>query len=453
MDSERYPARSRDQVTDADDLDAGSWRLRTAGAWAFAVMLWLAGIGGIAVFSRDGIDVARARWTGIPGTVTIETCAHTRSYALCYGAFEATNGSVHLRRLELRTFRHDQVGRQERTWVRTRSATHAWASDVGPAGELIPTVPFALLALIQTVWLTASWRAGRRNRRLRSRLAAAGAGPVDAGAPALDAPANAPTAGAAANAPTAGAAANAAATLGYGGSEAEPAAPYLPEIPAPFVPGPAVPFSPEPAAQDLPEPATAPYLPEPAAAYTPKRAAPDVPSPVAAAAPEPAAIYPPTDYPESRHEAQPYPPQPYTPQPYAPARYAPGQYVPEPAASYPPPETRAPDTRAPLAPPGGAAPEVAASTDRAVAGRAAPDPVPPSTDQVYRHGPIRPRYLEREREPVGQQPSDAPVGADPARREWEDRQVQDRPDPAAPPAPSAPQPGADRPQRERPEDG
>jgi hypothetical protein len=78
---------------------------------------------------------------------------------------------VRKQRLELRTIRHDRPGTAERTWLPSRSATHAWASDVNPWRQLLPTTPFALLAVIQTVWITMSWRAGRRRRRLRKEAA------------------------------------------------------------------------------------------------------------------------------------------------------------------------------------------------------------------------------------------------------------------------------------------
>jgi hypothetical protein len=153
-----------------EDEERGSWHLRSGGAWAFALTLWLAGLGGTVLFARNGVEVAMARWVGIPGTVTIDTCAHTRSYALCYGPFDATKGSVHVKRLELRTTRHDQPGRQEKTWLRSRSARHAWASDVSPWRQLIPVIPFALLAVVQSVWISLSWRAWRRRWRVRRQV-------------------------------------------------------------------------------------------------------------------------------------------------------------------------------------------------------------------------------------------------------------------------------------------
>jgi hypothetical protein len=154
-----------------DDEERGSWHLRGVGAWGFALALWLAGLGGTVVFSQDGLEVGWARMSGVPGTVTIEKCAHSSSYALCYGPFDAADGSVHKQRLELRTIRHDRPGTAERTWLPSRSARHAWASDVNPWRQLLPTTPFALLAVIQTAWITMSWRAWRRRRRLRREAA------------------------------------------------------------------------------------------------------------------------------------------------------------------------------------------------------------------------------------------------------------------------------------------
>jgi hypothetical protein len=198
----RWVAKERPRPTDpGEDDDRGSWHLRSGGAWVFALALWLAGVGGIAVFARDGTEVATARWFGTPGTVTIDTCAHTKNYALCYGPFEAGNGSVRLKRLELRTLHHDQPGRQEKTWLRSRSATHAWASDVNPWTQLIPVLPFALLALVQTVWLGLSLRAWRRRRLLHRSQQAVGpppaTSPVSPPAPPVSAalsPESAPTA-------------------------------------------------------------------------------------------------------------------------------------------------------------------------------------------------------------------------------------------------------------------
>jgi hypothetical protein len=177
-------AKERPRPADpGEDEDQGSWLLRSGGAWVFALALWLAGIGGTVVFARDGAEVAMARWFGTPGTVTIDTCAHTKNYALCYGPFEAGNGSVRIKRLELRTLHHDQPGRQEKTWLRSRSATHAWASDVNPWTQFIPVLPFALLGIIQTVWLGLSLRAWRRRRRLRKRQQAPGPPPGPPSAP------------------------------------------------------------------------------------------------------------------------------------------------------------------------------------------------------------------------------------------------------------------------------
>ncbi|GII24973.1 hypothetical protein [Planosporangium mesophilum] len=146
----------------ADD-DHGSWHLRGTGAWIFAAALWLAGLGGTVLYSQDAAEIGWARLRGVPGVVTIENCAHSGSYALCYGPFDATDGSVRVKRVELRTLRNDGPGRHERTWLPSRTARHAWAGDIGPWRELLPAVPFALLASVQTVWLATSWRAWRRS--------------------------------------------------------------------------------------------------------------------------------------------------------------------------------------------------------------------------------------------------------------------------------------------------
>jgi hypothetical protein len=166
-------ANSHDEpVTAADDAEQqGSWHLRGVGAWVFALALWLAGLGGTVLFSQEGIEVGWARMSGVPGTVTIENCAHSSSYALCYGRFDAADGSVRRRRLELRTLRHDRPGAAERAWLPGRSATHAWAGDVNPWRQVLPAAPFALLALVQTLWITMSWRSRRRLRRLREEAA------------------------------------------------------------------------------------------------------------------------------------------------------------------------------------------------------------------------------------------------------------------------------------------
>ncbi|HEV7896331.1 MAG TPA: hypothetical protein VGP31_00575 [Planosporangium sp.] len=147
-----------------DDEERGSWHLRGVGAWIFALALLLAGLGGTVLYSRDGAEVGWARWQGVAGTVTVENCVHSSSYALCYGPFDSVDGSVHVKRLELRTVRHDRPGRPERTWLPGRTATHAWASDINPWRELLPAAPFALLAWVQTMWLGVSWRAWRRRR-------------------------------------------------------------------------------------------------------------------------------------------------------------------------------------------------------------------------------------------------------------------------------------------------
>lgn len=222
-----------------EDDDQGSWHLRSGGAWVFALVLWLAGVGGIAVFARDGTEVAMARWFGTPGTVTIDTCAHTKNYALCYGPFDASDGSIRLKRLELRTLHHDQPGRQEKTWLRSRSATHAWASDVNPWLQLIPVLPFALLALVQTVWLGLSLRAWRRRRRLRGRQQAIGppptTSPVSSPAPPVSAPFS---------------------------SESAPTAAYPLVPPGPYPPAPPTVYPPEPATGYQPGQPAAGYPPD-----------------------------------------------------------------------------------------------------------------------------------------------------------------------------------------------
>src|SRR4051812_26144678 len=96
------------------------------------------------LFARDGAEVLLANTSGIRGTTVIEKCAHTRSYAICYGPFDSDDGSIH-RRLELRTFSHDQPGRKEPTTLVSKDYTHAWAADVRPAGQFIPVAPFAFL--------------------------------------------------------------------------------------------------------------------------------------------------------------------------------------------------------------------------------------------------------------------------------------------------------------------
>jgi hypothetical protein len=152
-------------VAAVDDEERGSWHLRSAGAWTFALALWLVGLGGTAVFSQDGINVGLARASGVPGTVTLEKCAHSSSYALCYGPFEAADRSVRKPRLELRTLRQDRPGAVVRAWLPNRTASYGWASDVDPWRQLLPMAPFAVLALVQTVWVTLSWRAWRRRKR------------------------------------------------------------------------------------------------------------------------------------------------------------------------------------------------------------------------------------------------------------------------------------------------
>jgi hypothetical protein len=255
----RWVAKERPQPADpGEDEDQGSWFLRSGGAWVFALALWLAGVGGSVVFARDGAEVATARWFGTPGTVTIDTCAHTKNYALCYGPFEARNGSIRIKRLELRTLHHDQPGRQEKTWLRSRSATHAWASDVNPWTQLIPVLPFALLGIVQTGWLALSWRAWRRERRLRKRQQALGPP-----APVLGAPAAPPTSPPAPPSPVL--TADAAPTAAY------PLLPPGPPPPAPTAGGhlpPGAPHVPASATVYPPEPAGA-YPPGPTAGYQP----------------------------------------------------------------------------------------------------------------------------------------------------------------------------------------
>jgi hypothetical protein len=153
-------------VAAVDDEERGSWHLRSAGAWTFALALWLAGLGGTPLFARDGIEVGWAHANGVPGTVTIEKCAHSSSYALCYGPFEAADRSVRRPRLELRTIRQDQPGAAVRAWLPSRTAGHGWAGDVDPWRQLLPAAPFAVLTLVQTIWIAASWRAWRRRKRL-----------------------------------------------------------------------------------------------------------------------------------------------------------------------------------------------------------------------------------------------------------------------------------------------
>lgn len=155
-----------------DEDERGSWHLRTTGSWVFAIVLWIAGVGGTALFARDTVEVLWARTSGIPGVVSIQDCVHSKSYAICYGPFDATDGSVHRKRLELRTFTHNQPGRTEHTALLRRSSTYAWASDVNPWEQFLPATPFAFLSLVQTVWMIASWRSRRKRKRLAARAAA-----------------------------------------------------------------------------------------------------------------------------------------------------------------------------------------------------------------------------------------------------------------------------------------
>jgi hypothetical protein len=304
----RWVAKERPQSTGpGEDEDQDSWHLRSAGAWVFALALWIAGVGGVAVFARDGAEVATARWWGIPGTVTIDTCAHTKNYALCYGPFQASDGSVRIKRLELRTLHHDQPGRQEKTWLRSRSATHAWASDVNPWTQLIPVLPFALLALIQTVWLTLSWRAWRRRRRPHRRQQTTG--PPPPMAPPVSPPM-----------PPAASALS---------PESAPTAAYPLLPPGPYPPAPTASGHLPPGAPSVPEHATG-YPPEPATGYPSGR---------------PPAGYEPASYPAATGRAQP---------PRGTERPAPGVY-----RSRPPrvedtqPPARRPPATAPVDRPGG----------------------------------------------------------------------------------------------------
>jgi hypothetical protein len=269
--------------------DEGSWQLRSVGAWAFALGLWIVGLGGITLFAQDGLEVAVVRSTGIPGTVTIQNCAHTKSYTLCYGPFDASNGSVHLKRLELRTIRHDQPGRVERTWLRNHSATHAWASDVSAWDQLIPVAPFVLLGLIQTVWITASWQAWRRRRRLRRRAPGEPPGPVpgEPPGPALGqppGPALGQPPGPALGEPPAGSA------PGEPPAEPAPGEPSEPGYPLPLGPYPPIPTS----GGHLPP---GPYPPQPATIYPPGPATGYPPGPATIYPPGPATIYPPVEPP------------------------------------------------------------------------------------------------------------------------------------------------------------
>ncbi len=293
-------AKERPQPADpGEDEDQGSWLLRSGGAWVFALALWLAGIGGTVVFARDGAEVATARWFGTPGTVTIDTCAHTKNYALCYGPFQATNGSIKIKRLELRTLHHDQPGRQEKTWLRSRSATHAWASDVNPWTQLIPVLPFALLGIVQTGWLALSWRAWRRRRRLRKRQPALGPPP---GPPPTTAPVSPPAS------PPPVLTADVAPTAAY---------PLLPPGPYP------------------PAPTTGGHLPP---------GFPNLPAPAAVYPPEPAGTYPTAGYMPATGRAQP---------PGGPERPAPGVYRSRPPqVEFTQPPARRPPATAPTDRPG-----------------------------------------------------------------------------------------------------
>jgi hypothetical protein len=339
-------AKERPQPADpGEDEDQGSWFLRSGGAWVFALALWLAGVGGTVVFARDGAEVAMARWFGTPGTVTIDTCAHTKNYALCYGPFESSNGSVRIKRLELRTLHHDQPGRQEKTWLRSRSATHAWASDVNPWTQLIPVLPFALLGIIQTVWLALSWRAWRRRRQLRKGQQALG--PPPATAPPVSPPAPPSPALTADSAPTA-------------------AYPLLP--PGPYPPAPTT-------SGHLP--AGVPYLPTPATVYPP----------------EPAGAYPPgpaAGYQPATGRAQP---------PGGPEPPAPGVYRSRPSrVEYTQPPARRPPATAPADRPGNRVGDRPGAEDERWAGwQDRQEPAPPPDQFAPPAPPLRARRPHRER--------------------------------------------------------
>lgn len=259
-----------------DEDERGSWHLRSAGSWLFAILLWVCGVGGMALFARDGVEVLWANTRGIHGTVTIEKCAHTRSYAICYGPFASTDGSVTLKRLELRTFTHDQPGRKERTALISRSYTHAWASDVKPAEQFIPVAPFAFLALVQTIWMLASLRARKRRKREIAAAIAAKAAAASAAA-------------AAAAAATAQARAEA-----RGHNRIEPPAPEAPGPPRTYPPGPG--YVPPPATPAYPAaPAAGPYPPVPAAGPPPQGPPPAFPPAVGRPRPSgPGRVYPST---------------------------------------------------------------------------------------------------------------------------------------------------------------
>ena len=253
----------------ADDEDErGSWHLRSAGSWFFAIMLWVAGVGGIALFGRDGAEVVYANTQGVHGTVVIDKCAHTKSYALCYGSFDSDDKSVHRDRLELRTFRHDQPGRHEKTALVSKSYPYAWAADVSPLEQFIPVAPFVFLALVQTIWLILSLRA-RKRRKLA--VAAAAAEQLRA-------------ASAAAAAAAAATAAARAETRQFNRLDLAPPAPDPPGPPRAYPPGPPAGYPTTPAgypAVQHAHPAPTPVAPPPTVPPppVPPQAAPPVPRP------------------------------------------------------------------------------------------------------------------------------------------------------------------------------
>jgi hypothetical protein len=279
----------------ADDEDErGSWHLRTAGSWFFAILLWVAGVGGILLFGRDGAEVVYANLQGIHGTVVIDKCAHTKSYAICYGPFDSDDGSVHRKRLELRTFSHDQPGRHEKTALVSKSYPYAWAADVSPWEQFIPVAPFVFLALVQTIWLILSLRA-----RKRRKLAAAAAATERARA-----------ASAAAAAAAAATAAARAETRQFNRIDLAPPAPEPPGPPRAYPPGPPAgyPTTPTgyPAVQHAHPAPSPPSVPSPPSPVVPQPVGPSVPSPAAPAVPSPAVPAPPVPQPA----APPVPPAP-----------------------------------------------------------------------------------------------------------------------------------------------
>ena len=490
-------AKDRPAPIDGGDDDEGSWLLSSGGAFVFALVLWVAGTGGLALFARDGVEVALAHWKGVRGTVVIDRCSHTSAYALCYGPFDAADGSVHVKRLELRTIRHDQPGRHETAWLRDAAAGHAFGSDVNAGTQLIPAAPFALLAAIQTLWLAFSVRAWRRRRKARRRgarragewspgelrpagggraavpgavsgagaagsaipgygaigLASGGVAPFGSPAGAAAGAAAGVAAGRAADGLRPGYGAPAAAGPGYGPPPAAgpgygPAA--GPGHPDPRrVPGYADLIQPDPRFADLRGP-TAP-IPPPA----PPRTGP--PPPVQPPAPPrtgpPSPIPPPA--PPRSGPPPPIPP-PGVPPPAPPRTGPPGPppprgVRPDPYRAADPyrPDPRFADLRGGDPPPGGYPAGTYRSQQAPLSGRARPpDPVPPPAGRVYRAGPIQPEYQEPPSPPDPWSSPGVPVADDPRGDRWQDLRGT-----AAPPGPPVPQPRARRPQWERPEDG